>query len=264
MTLKRLMIVLAVLVFLAGVGIAWFWQYAYSPPGRARVIIAQLKGDTTSIRGWLLQHHLVRSWFAVPPEEDDMPFSAESEMCKLGGEALPVAIEARRGNNRKVRWMAIKACGEFQNPIAIKPLANYMRNPTLDPPGTSPDPIMAGDQDLQVSCLLSLIDIGPESYGSLKDASNGCPPEVRRWIPDMIGNEWDDAAIPHLVELLDDSDHRIRAGAARKLADFHDKRGIPTASKLLDDPDWVVRELASDALKKLGVKPPPATQPDEQ
>jgi uncharacterized membrane protein YqiK len=68
MTLKRLMIVLAVLVVLAGVGIMWLWQYAYTPEGRARVIIAQLKNDTTSLRGWMLQHHVIRPGFVVTPE----------------------------------------------------------------------------------------------------------------------------------------------------------------------------------------------------
>ena len=38
MTLKRLMIILGILVVLAGGGIAWLWQYAYSPQGRARGI----------------------------------------------------------------------------------------------------------------------------------------------------------------------------------------------------------------------------------
>ena len=67
MTLKRLIIVLGVLVVLAGVGIMWLWQYAYSPEGRARIIIAQLKNDTTSLRGWMLQHHVVRQGFSFPP-----------------------------------------------------------------------------------------------------------------------------------------------------------------------------------------------------
>jgi hypothetical protein len=64
MTLKRLMIILGILVVLAGCGIAWLWQYAYSPQGRARVIIAQLKGDTTSLRGWML--HTKKSLTASP------------------------------------------------------------------------------------------------------------------------------------------------------------------------------------------------------
>ena len=61
MTLKRLFIILGILVLLAGIGIAWLWEYAYSPQGRARIIIAQLRGDDTTLRGWLLKNELVHS-----------------------------------------------------------------------------------------------------------------------------------------------------------------------------------------------------------
>lgn len=123
MTLKRLMIVLGVLVFLAGVGIMWLWQYAYSPEGRARVIIAQLKNDTTSLRGWMLQHHVVRPGFSEPPPENPYPhervWAAKNKMVKLGDEVLPVVIEALRDENKAVRLMALELSEQRTDPAAI-------------------------------------------------------------------------------------------------------------------------------------------------
>ena len=120
MTLKRLMILLGILIFLAGVGIMWLWHYAYTPEGRARVIIAQLKGDTTSLRGWLLQHHLVRAGFTEPNQKGQDREHRQTEpdfyreeaatgvMVNLGHEVLPVLIEGLRDKNRYVRKMGIR------------------------------------------------------------------------------------------------------------------------------------------------------------
>ena len=56
MTLKRLYIILGILIFLAGVGIAWLWQYAYTPEGRAMrkaldYLLAPERQDATGYYG---------------------------------------------------------------------------------------------------------------------------------------------------------------------------------------------------------------------
>jgi hypothetical protein len=139
MTLKRLAILLAILIFLAGVGIAWLWQYAYTPQGRARVIIAQIKDDSgtppSTLRGWMVSHHMVRQGFKEPPEEGN-PYDldagvafylhrediASDEMVRVGQDVLPLVIEALQDNNRNVRLMAIWACRKFRDPAAVQPL----------------------------------------------------------------------------------------------------------------------------------------------
>ncbi len=67
MTLKRLMIAVGVLVLIVTITVVALWQYTFAPQGRARNIIITLRGDSTGLRVWLLNHHL------APPVVFDMP-----------------------------------------------------------------------------------------------------------------------------------------------------------------------------------------------
>ena len=108
MTLKRLAILLAILIFLAGVGIAWLWQYAYTPQGRARVIIAQLKGDNdTTLRGWMLKH-------LVPHDCTKTGFHAHTQGLATKGKSLNHRGHrvARREPCREEIWIRSIAVAE--------------------------------------------------------------------------------------------------------------------------------------------------------
>jgi hypothetical protein len=266
MSLKRLAILLAILIFLAGVGIAWLWQYAYTPEGRARVIIAQLKGDTTSLRGWMLQHHIVRPGFVELPiiEQIQFPSSREiaatNEMAKLGPDVMPVVIEALQDDG-DVRLMAIRACGKFRDPAAIEPLAKCMRETKRNFLSANPSATWDCEGTFQLLCLESMAEIGPEAYVPLMEASRGFDSDTRGMIPVDISEKWRLTAAPYLMKLLEDSDMNVRANAALELAKLEDKRALPAISKLLIDPDKVVRKAAVVALKHLGVNPDPASQP---
>ncbi len=253
MTLKRLMIVLGALMILAGVGIACLWQYAYSPSGRARVIIAQLKGDTASARGWLLQHHVIRPGFAIPPQAavarqhlefawDRGTAAAEAEMARLGPKALPVVIEALHDENRFVRMMAIGACGKLHDPVAVAPLIQCMRDAARRPPNF----------DVQLRCLDALVEIGPECYGPLMEASRQCDPRIRWGIPGTLAEKWGAAAVPRLVEMLDDSDAFLRAFAAIELGQLKDRRAADALIRRLGDSEETVVTHAAQALGKIG------------
>ena len=88
---------------------------------------------------------------------------------------------------------------------------------------------MRNESSVQSLCVASLIEIGPQASDALIEASK----ENRyHWvpIPTLVAEEWGDAA-------------------------------IPTLKKLLDDPEPSVRARAAHALKELGDKPPPASQP---
>jgi hypothetical protein len=244
MTLKRLMIFVAILVFLATVGSMWLWQYAYSPEGRARVIIAQLKGDDTTLRGWMLKHHLVRPGYTEPPHRgegtytydqgiiDDREDIARGELVKLGPEVLPVVIEALRDRNRDVRRAAIRVCGKFPDPAAIEPLVQCMREANQDWPQEGivyrNGLRLVGSPDIQKLCVNSLIEIGPEASGSLMNANEWDRPRL----PALLAEKWGAAAIPCLRQLLTDSDSDVRRSATK-------------------------------ALEKLGVKPTPSTYPED-
>jgi HEAT repeat protein len=234
MTLKRLVTTLGILVVLAGAGIMSLWQYAHSSSGRARIIIAQLKGDTFSLSGWMLTHHLVQPVYSASwGKAEDL--AAENEMIKLGPRVLPVVIDALHDDNRVVRMMAVRTCGEFRDSSAIQPLAQRMREETSDP----------AVQDL---CLVSLVEIGPEAYGPLLDAAKEGNSHMRWSVPETVAQIWGAQAVPQLVEFLDNSDGSVRWSAASELARFKDKRATDALVRHLEDGDANVARSSAIAL----------------
>jgi HEAT repeat protein len=253
MTLKRLAILLAILIFLAGVGIAWLWQYAYTPDGRARVIIAQLKGDTTSPRGWLLQHHLVRPGFP-PPREDGTPderewnsiVAATDEMVKLGRDIQPIVSEALHGDNHDVCLMAIWTCGKLRDPAAIRPLLDFMHNKTFP-----------RDPETKAECVNSLIAIGPEAYGpliSLLDDPQFSETDYRWEVACPLGKVKDRRVTDALIRHLGDKDEGAACGSAVGLGVSGDPRGISALLKTFRDKGVknTVRFCVAGALARTG------------
>jgi hypothetical protein len=260
MTLKRLMIILGILIFLAGVGIMWLWQYAYTPQGRAQVIIAQLKNDPGTLRGWMLQHHLVGPGFSDPPRIEDEAIynfryrqvtAAANAMRRLDRQILPIVIEAIHDGNRDVQLMAIKACGKFRDPAAIGPLAKRMREaPNEIPPNPTED---KGDVDIQYCCMDSLTEIGPEAFGPLLDASRKCDGIlVQGDMSEMLAQKWGEAAVPYLIRVLGEPDEEVRGYAAIELGKLKDKRATDALIGLLADPDGNVLKRAAGALGEIG------------
>ena len=243
MTLKRLMIILGVLVFLAGIGIMWLWQYAYTPQGRARIIIAQLKNDTTSLRGWMLEYQVVRPGFPIPEDNGNLDYweiaAASEEMFKLGREVQPIVVEAIQDDNRDVRMMAIQASGKFRDSAAIQLLVKFMLDTTR------------ADND-KLQCLESLVEIGPEAYGPLLDASRKCDLYAMRAIPDMLAAKWGVAAVPHLIEMLEDPDEDVCWNAARDLGKLKDMRATAALVRHLNDQRGNVAYWSATALGEIG------------
>ena len=238
MTLKRLVTTLGILIVLAGVGIMCLWQYAYSPQGRARTIIVQLKGDTISPLAWMISHHVVRPAYSASWAKSEGSV-AEVEMMKLGHEALPVVIEAMQDENRVVRTMAVRVCRTFRDPVAIQSLAECMCDE-------------GGDFVLQHLCLVSLVEIGPEAYGSLCEAARKANPDVRWMVPKTVAQTWGAKAVPQLIGFLDDSDLYIRWSAASELARFKDKRATESLIRHLSDSDAMVAKSSAIALGDIG------------
>jgi HEAT repeat protein len=273
MTLNRLMILVGILVLLAGGGIAWLWEYAYSPQGRARVIIAQLKGDESTLRGWMLKHHVIRPgygeltedesyrgrrWYCGigDPEIDDETSrvlddtaAASDAMVKLGREVLPIAIGALQDNNHDVRLTAILACGKFHDPSAIQPLVKCTR-------GT----LHQNDYALQFGCLISLVEIGPAASGPLLELTKEkeCDSDVLKQLPAALAKKWGVAAVPNLIELIDcddtdDTDYSdVRSYAVEEIGKLHDQRAIPVLIRHLSDSNPYVRQNAAEALHEIG------------
>jgi len=259
MTLERLVILLAILIFLAGVGIAWLWQYAYTPQGRARVTVAQLKGDTSTFRGWLLQHDLVRPGFSVPSQEGydmtqeqdrfaaDTQIAAAEAMAKLGRGITPIVFEALRDDNNDVQMMAIRVCGKFREPAAIGPLVDCMNDSSKS----------RGEEiafRIESLCRDALIEIGPEAYGPLLKASDECIPGVRNAIPSMLVGKWGHSAVPHLIAMLEIYPEWVRACTAEELGVLKDPRASDALMRQLDlnENDPFTKIQAAKALGEIG------------
>ena len=232
MTLNRLLIIIGIVVLLVTGVVMWLWGYAYSPEGRARVIIAQLKGDTTSLRGWMLQKKLIRPAYVLSPEQaecrarkkideqivrlndsthpDALPRAiaaayrdaAAQEMEKLGTKVLPVVVEAMGEANADVQHVALRFCQKFPDPREIEPVARCMRQLA---PKCATFQASEANQDTYAFMLHArdlLLSLGPEAYGPLLDATKGCTKEMRLGIADKMAEKSGSAAFPYLMGLL--------------------------------------------------------------
>ncbi len=230
-------------VVLAGVGIMWLWQYAYSPEGRALVIIAQLKNEKTSVRGWMLQHHMVRPGFPEPAPGRyvclifnwDRVMAASDQIVKLGEKALPIMIGALRDENWDVRLMGVITCGRFRDPIAIQPLVTCLRASRREPGLSISELVPTGA--VQRSCLHSLVEIGPKAFDSLIQLLEDPQEAVRYAAIEALGRLKDKRATEPLIRQLNGGDAYASLVAARALGEIGDPTAIPALLKAFGNKD---------------------------
>jgi HEAT repeat protein len=212
----------------------------------------------------MLKHHLVRPGFSVPHEADEpyrtfaakdpesalwerQCFAAE-EMAKLGREVLPIVTEALHDEDEDVHIMAIRACGDFHDPAAIEPLVKRMIDERAD-----------SGSGIQLACMCALVEIGPVAYRPLLEACKEPRfSDVRREVPAEMAIVGKLAAVPQIIELLEDSAWQVRANAACELGELKDKRATEALVRHLSGPDLNPQEHNSDrdirwyAAKSLG------------
>lgn len=263
MTLKRLMIAVGVLALVLGIGIAWLWDYAYSPAGRARVIFTQLGKDKTSLRGWMLEHGIIRP--AYPPFEGSSAAayvahidSVTKELARLGPDAYPVILETMDDGNMDVRFIAVRACGECENEVFIEPLVRqiewvhrtFPRSQSV--PADSPENLPPEE----AWCIYALARIGPKAYPRLMEVEKNS--SMRYMVPIGISAYWGREAVPRLIELLEDEDVGVREEAARGLWNNPDKRASQALVRHLHETSMNIASHCACALADIA---DPATIP---
>jgi HEAT repeat protein len=97
-----------------------------------------------------------------------------------------------------------------------------------------------------------LIDSDPEGFGFLMEATKECHYMARRKIPGWLQESWGAAAIPHLIELLKDSQWMVSCAAAHELGELKDKRATDALIRCLSGSDDFLRAGAAEALGDIG------------
>ncbi len=155
---------------------------------------------------------------------------AANEMVKLGPEVVPIVIATLQDHNEQVVAMAIRACGRFRGPAVTKALVRCIRDANCKPLFT---PTFA-DCEVQYWCMDSLAELGPEAYGPLLEVSKECQSDLRAELPRRLAHRWGAKAVPHLIEMLEDSDVDFRNRAIEELGKFKDKRATEILVRLMN------------------------------
>jgi HEAT repeat protein len=89
------------------------------------------------------------------------------------------------------------------------------------------------------------------------------PADVRMMVADALGTDRIKGTIDPLLSLLEDSDENVQITAVQNLGQLHDPRAIPALRKMKDENEGNagLRYPIVQALKELGDKTPPASQP---
>jgi HEAT repeat protein len=144
--------------------------------------------------------------------------------------------------------MAILACGKLRAPAAITPLAECMGN------ATRPDDAGNCDEIAQEMCLASLVEIGPEAFGPLMRVyrpSNHCE-RFGFQLPATLATSWGAAAVPAILKLLEDPDWIIRQYAADELGRLKDPRATDALIRHMKDAEEIAGVSAVKALGEIG------------
>ena len=244
------MIILGILVLLAGVGIMWLWQYAYTPQGRARIIIAQLKNDPSTLRGWMLQHHVVRPGFTEPPHDakwnstypTQNQFAAEDEMVQLGREVLPIVVEALKDENFDVRMMAVMVAADFGDSTAIPQLIARLQD-SNEFVRTQAAAALGEFKDKRVVDAL------------VRNLSN--TDMINRDVSAIaLGKIGDPQAIPSLLKTFGDTEneHPVRTSAAAALAKMGKEEGAQYLLAMVKSSNWSDRLDVAESLREIQFK----------
>ncbi len=212
MTLKRLMIAIFIVIAVTAAASAWFWQYAFSPEGRAKTTFAELRGDTTGLRVRMLRHGwMPREVIDYWRMKVDRYYNREvfgTKLASLGPKVVPVVLDALNDENDLAREAAIVACGRLGSRDATAPLIQVFQRERL--------------AAIRRCCLASLGEIAdPVSLGFLHEV------------------------------LRNEKERLLRADAADALGRLGDKSAIPWLVESLKDPEWNVVESAVIALTRL-------------
>lgn len=159
-------------------------------------------------------------------------------LAGFGPEAVePLARALARGDT-DARWWAARALAEVGGSDAVSPLVSALAD---------------ADPDVRACAALALGRIGDASAAPALAASLG---DVSAFVASITADALSmigEPAIDALAERLDQEDHHVRLLAVRALSRIGSQRAIAPLFGVLEDPSYLVRHYAQEALEALGV-----------
>jgi HEAT repeat protein len=243
LTLQRLAVFLLILMVLAGIGIALYWQFAYSPQARARNILAEVRGEKGGFRGWLIAHGVIKKfpphaiWEGRPVDGKD---AALPHLVNIGRDALPELTDALKDPDHNIQSLAADACGAIGDPKAAPALLQALWDP---------------DPEVRAHAIGALAkcwgkEAVPALIGMLDDECTAIHYHAALW----LGNLGDRRAIEPLIACMEDTsqDDYVRAEAGGAVARLHEQKGFDFLCDWLkslqrNDKDKEGRRLVIDA-----------------
>lgn len=186
-------------------------------------------------------------WRPATTKEKVFYYIAKKEKQKvkaMGGEALPVFIEALKHSSRDIRQYATKTIGSGKFKEAVSPLCKMV--------------LHESSRDVRKEAIFALGNIGdPKAIPSLcialledKDSV------VRKAAATALGTVGNPKTVGALSKaLLNDKNSKVRSSAAEALGKIGDKKAIQALNTQLDkERDKFAKKAICDALMVLGSK----------
>ncbi len=170
--------------------------------------------------------------------DDESRESAALELSRFGADAIePLAATLAEGD-ADARWWAVRALAEVGGEDAVSPLLGAL---------------VDADADVRACAALALGWIGDEAAApalvtQLTDES-AFVASIAADALSMIG----ESAVDALVGILADDNPHVRLLAVRALGRIKAQRAIGPLLGMLEDPSYLVRYYAHEALETLGV-----------
>ena len=246
MTLNRLLIVIGVVVLLVTVGAVWLWQYAYSPEGRARTILTQLRRESTGPRVWMVQHGLTQSQIEAPEVRglrvQDMAITVKGTTMMVDDLTLTPDDASSLNLSLSIRWK--DATGNVRG---------TMTGDAASQPGHPAIP--AG----RTTALLNLLPKG--RWNSRTDPAaeqilGMFGMSVISALSERIVEKWarlGPDALPVLAEAMNDEDDCVRVVAIAACGKMRDARAVGPLAQCLGEPnDVLIRACGIRSLAQIG------------
>jgi HEAT repeat protein len=170
--------------------------------------------------------------------EDERAEAAVPKLAALGAQVLPALGELLRSPNAGERWWAVRTLAEVSDPQV---------------PGFLEQMLEDADAGVRQCAALALRQRpAPGAIPGLLKLMGGEDILASRLAGDALIAQGE-AAVPALLEIMQNGPQAVRLEAVRALARIGDQRSIPALCAALDEDSALMDYWASEGLERMGV-----------